>query len=82
MIAHEMIEKIEEAAQLEGTEISEYWSLLTQLHRYRYCMSDEFEIALDKELTEMFNDINENWVIEETERTVIERYRSLVPRED
>lgn len=52
---------LENAAVAECTEMGEYWQLLSEIGRYGYLASADFEIALEKEIAVQVKDIQENY---------------------
>lgn len=50
MELYKLKEKLEEFAELEGSEAGEYWSLLCSLASREDCLSDQFKQALIKEM--------------------------------
>ncbi len=74
----DLITELEEYADLDGTEVGEYWAALVDIHRHSYAMNDTFVAALDAEIKEQVEFIRENFeIVEETvERSPIKR-RSL-----
>lgn len=74
----EIADELEELSSMEGTELGEYWAGLAGLHnRATDCASDEFLVALEKEMLEQYNWIKENTKIVEVEETRNVKYRSL-----
>ena len=68
---------LEEYSQLDGTEVGEYWGTISHLAEKTYCMSPEFKIAYEAEITDIFNELQTNYEV--VEETVTETYtkRSL-----
>lgn len=46
----EVVELLRPFAENEGSEAGEYWTILCELSRRKYCMSDEFWAAFEKEV--------------------------------
>lgn len=57
MINQEHIRVISEAADLECSEVGEYWQLLSELCSYTYMMDSKFEKALEKEIEEKYREL-------------------------
>lgn len=51
-----------ELAQMEGTEVGEYWARLDDLYSFSSEMSYDFRKALYDEIKEVFDFIQEDWV--------------------
>lgn len=66
----EILEKISEAAELEGSELGEFWGYMVDLARYDYCFSPSFAKAFEKELKSIEKEIDENFEIVEEEEIV------------
>lgn len=64
-------------AEVEGSELGEYWEHLSNISKYYYCMSDEFLESVEKEIDDHLKNLEENYEIVEKEttrtRTYIER---------
>jgi len=56
-----IIEELVRASQNEGTETGECWGRLCDMWRYGDYVSDEFEIALEKEIRHQHKFMKENW---------------------
>ena len=65
-------------ARLEGSEIGEACSILLSANGYQDYFSDEFNSAVEKELSEHLKTFRENSVISEREITYTEKVRELV----
>lgn len=50
-----------EFADIEGTELGEYWRMIAELNTYYYCSSPKFYSALEKELKYQLKYIKENF---------------------
>lgn len=71
----QIVEKLEELSSVEGSELGEYWSNVSNLwSSYRYCASEEFTEALEKELFAINQDIIDNYEVVEEE--VEQKYTS------
>lgn len=70
----EMIEDISEAANLEGSEIGEYWQALVNFSQFVYYgPSDEFISAFNKEVKEQHSYIKDEFEIIDEDIVVPER---------
>lgn len=65
----EVASKLEEYAQLEGTELGEIMEALHVMHTYKYGLSEEFVKALEDEMWKQVTYVDENAeiVVEVTE---------------
>lgn len=63
-----MLDELEEAAELEGSEQGEWWASLAALRsRVMDCASPEFEAAYAAEVRSQYSHLKENFrVVEET----------------
>ena len=65
----EAIKLLQEYADLEGTELGEACNLLISLHGYYYCLSDDLNKLISKEIHKHLNYFLENSIIEKKEIT-------------
>ena len=56
-------DKLEEYAELEGTELGEYWNLLSTLSHYYEYMDKEFQPDFEDELIRILNFVKSNFEI-------------------
>lgn len=76
-------EKLNEYAQLEGTELGEMWSALAMMWEcHRDMISKEFRNALGVEMEEELKNIEIDFEVVEREVTRTHKVRRLEPRED
>ena len=76
----EMAQELEEAAEIEGAEVGEYWSHLARLvTSYIDYMNEEFRLALEKEVITEYNNLKKNFKIVEEEQTRTYITRRLEP---
>ena len=69
---------LEAAAELDSSELAEWWSGLTALrNRVLDCASPEFERAYEAELRSAYDDLKTNYEIVEETRSQIVTYREL-----
>jgi hypothetical protein len=84
MTKYEKLRKIsnelQEYADLEGSEIGEYWNTISNMSYHYDAMSNQFFDALIKEIELQFEDIKENYKIktEQEEQVVVRGYKELV----
>jgi hypothetical protein len=64
-----LIDKLEECADYEGSEQGESWRNLCYLWKYNYCCSEDFKNALKQEIILQAKEIDENYEIVEEEIT-------------
>lgn len=75
----QMIEDLREAAQIEGTELGEWWHALIGLYpRIVDGGSEEFKKAFEKELVAEHKRLKEEFKIVETTETRIVKFYELV----
>jgi hypothetical protein len=75
---YEMATELEQAAELEGAELGEWWSALAGLiPRVFDGASEEFRSAFEKELRSEHKRLKEEFRIEETTETKTVTYREL-----
>jgi hypothetical protein len=75
---YEMAAELELAAELEGSELGEWWAKLASLvPRVFDCASKEFLEAFEKELRGEYKRLKEEFRIEETTETKTVTYRKL-----
>ncbi len=63
----ELSDELLNYADLEGTELGEYWRLIAELNSYYYCTSPKFYSALEKELKYQLKFAKENFEVVEEE---------------
>lgn len=63
----ELSEDLQKFAELEGTEVGEYWRILCDLSQKEYVMGDELATAVRKEIEDQLEYIAENCEIVEGE---------------
>lgn len=74
----EKIEDLREAAELDGTEIGEFWaSLCSVASKLHYGASDEFHRAVVKEIDGQHEYLKSDFEIVETEEIFTRKIRSL-----
>ena len=73
MKLQQMINELESAADLEGTEVGEYWSDLVSLQYKTDGMSPEFKYAWE-------NEIKTNWIMLKNEYKIVEHEYTPTPR--
>lgn len=74
----QMIEDLEEASELEGTECGEWWDALIRLrHRIADGASREFLVAWEAEIKKEHAFLKEKFEIVEEEVTQTSKYREL-----
>jgi hypothetical protein len=81
----DMIYELEEAADLDGTELGEMWDkLCTIQYVIGYGLSDNFERVWIEEIREQYKDLKERFEIIETTQTIEKTVttRSLEMKED
>lgn len=72
MLTQEMIDELNNAADIDGTETGEYWlSLINLYEQYTYAMSEEFVAALAAEILSEYNYFKTNFQIVEEEITTV-----------
>lgn len=77
-IMDELIEELSEYADLDGTEVGEYWAALVDMCRHSDAMGDTFSAALDAEIKEQIQFIKDNFeIVEEETQSVTYKYKSL-----
>ncbi len=75
---YEMATELEQAAELEGTELGEWWAALAGLiPRVWDGASEEFQAAFEKELRSEHKRLKEEFRIEETTKTKSVSFREL-----
>ena len=75
---YEMATELEQAAELEGAEIGEWWAALAGLiPRVFDGASKEFKAAFEKELRSEYKRLKEEFRIEEVTKTQTVTYREL-----
>jgi hypothetical protein len=75
---YEMATELEQAAELDGAELGEWWSALAGLvPRVFDGASEEFQAAFEKELRSEYKRLKEEFRIEETTETKTVTYREL-----
>jgi hypothetical protein len=64
-----MLEELSEAAYYEGTEVADTWMLLKETYEHLISdyVSDEFAMALEKEIREQYSNLKKDyeWIEEE-----------------
>lgn len=78
MIPHEKRNELERYADLEESVIGDACTLLLQLCSYTDYISDEFSVALEKEIDEQLDCFKGNTVIEDREETITRKFKELV----
>ena len=73
----QLIEQLEEYAELEGSEAGEYWSALCNLAGYAYCMPDDFAKAVLEQVRLEVENIEKTMEIVEEERTYTTKTKEL-----
>ena len=75
---YEMATELEQAAELDGSELGEWWAALAGLiPRVFDGASEEFQTAFEKELRSEHKRLKEEFRIEETTETKTVTYREL-----
>jgi len=76
------VERLEEYARCEGSELGEVCTLLCRLAGYTPYMSDELQAALVKEIDGQLEWFDDNMVFVESEQVVTHKYRDLVMKDE
>ena len=71
------IKELEEYANMEGTEIGELCHVLIRMANYRDYMSDEFRLALEKEIKSQLNMFKGSTQIVEKVETFTQKFKEL-----
>ncbi len=79
-LTHEELTKLEEYAQLDGTEIGEMLVHALGLYRYTDYIGHDTTVALEAMLRETLEDFEENWQIVEEPQQITRTIRSLEPK--
>ena len=70
MQTHEKIDELQKYAELEGTEVGEFCSMLCQIAQYPDYMTNEFFAAVEKEIYAQLSNFKSNARIVETKKTL------------